>query len=457
MSGLFGSLSIGIKTLSNMQAAIAVVNDNIANVNTEGYSRKRVIFASSKPEYHTYGTVGTGADISRVESIRSGFLEKRLLGELHVRGNLTGQKFALEQVESILYNEGRPGISDQMSRFFNAFSELAANPASLANRQVVIGEGTKLATAIASAYQAISSLRQDNRIEARNAVDEVNLLLEQIARLNLELSPLISQGQDGGSLADQRQVLMNRLAEQIDFVSYRTESGSMTITTSGGTPLVIGAEFSKLQVDESNSGFKIRVAGNDITSQLTGGRLSAYLGLDNITIPGYLTALDTLAQSIADQVNAVHREGVALDGVTTGQDFFTYDAANKARTLRVALTSAELVAAGSAGSGPADGTFAQRIADLRDQPVAALGNNTFSGYFSELIFQIGLDSRYVNDNLASQEKIILQLQNQRDSVSGVSLDEEAISLIEYQRAYQASSRFIMVVNQLLDETMNLIR
>jgi flagellar hook-associated protein 1 len=457
MSGLFGSLSVGIKTLSNMQAAIAVVNDNIANVNTQGYSRKRVIFASSKPEYHTFGTIGTGAEISRVESIRNGFLEKRLLGELHIRGNLAGQRFALEQVEAILYNEGRPGISDQISRFFNAFSELAGNPASLANRQVVIGEGTKLATSIASAYQSISSLRQDNRIEARNSVDQVNLLLEQIARLNLELSPLVSQGLDGGSLADQRQVLMNQLAEQVDFVSYRTESGSMTITTSGGVPLVIGAEYSRLQVEESNEGFRIKVAGNDVTTQMKGGRLSAYIELDNTTLPGYLAALNTLAQSIADQVNAVHKEGVGLDGVTTGLDFFAYDPANAARSLAVVLTNAELVAAGSAGSGPADGTFAQKVADLRDQPIAELGNSTFSGYYSELIFQIGLDSRYVNDSLASQDRIILQLQNQRDSVSGVSLDEEAISLIEYQRAYQASSRFIMVVNQLLDETMNLIR
>jgi flagellar hook-associated protein 1 len=457
MSGLFGSLSIGIKTLSNMQAAIAVVNDNIANVNTEGYSRKRVIFASSKPEYYTFGSIGTGAHVSRVESIRNGFLDARILGELQLRGSLAGQKFALEQVEAILYNEGRPGISDQISRFFNSFSELASNPASLASRQVVLGEGAKLATSIASAYQSLSSLRQDNRVEARNAAEQVNLILEQIARLNLELSPLISQGQDGGSLADQRQVLMNRLAEQMDFVSYRTESGSMTITTSGGVPLVIGAEFSQLRVDESNSGFKIEVQGTDITSQLTGGKLAAYVELDNKTLPGYLAALDSLAQSIADQVNTVHRQGVALDGQTTDQDFFTYDPLNAAQTLMVALTGAELVAAGSAGSGPADGTFAQRIADLRDLPVAALGNNTFSSYYSELIFQIGLDSRYVNDSLATQDKIILQLQNQRDSVSGVSLDEEAISLIEYQRAYQASSRFIMVVNQLLDETMNLIR
>ncbi len=455
MSSLFDSLQVALKTMGNLQTGISVVNDNVANVNTPGYTRKRVIFEESPPVITPEGAIGTGADVLRIEAARSEFLDRRILSEQQIQGNLAGQQFALEQIESVLYNEGQPGISDQLTKFFNSMSELASDSSSLSRRQVVLGEGAKLADSIRSAYNTLSSLREANRTEAKNSVDKINLLLGQIADLNVELEPLVSLGMDGGSLQDQRQELMGQLADQLDFVSYQDDSGAMTITTSGGTPLVVGGESNRLVLEESNDGIRIKVDGADVTADLNNGRLAAYEKIDAETIPSYLAGLNQFAEALADEVNSIHASGAGLDGVS-GRDFFTYSATDPVGSLQVALTDPAAVAAAAVGAGAGDGTVAQQMADLRDQSVTSLGGNSLADFYSNMVFQSGLDARYVQDSLANQQKVLTQLQNQRDSVSGVSLDEEAVNLILLQRSYQASSRFIQVVNSLLQETMNLI-
>lgn len=456
MSGLFSGLRIGLKTLSNLETAISVVNENITNVNTPGYSRKRVSFKSFGSEVQPYGAVGGGADLERIESIRNRFLEKRILTEFQSKGTLSGQHFGLQQIESILYNSGQSQISDQLSRFFNSFLELSADPSSLPLRQAVLSEGSKLTDAMKNASQKIMALEVENRTQIKNSVDRVNTILEQIGRLNLQIAPSIRQGQDAAALYDERQQLTNQLAEEVGLVAYESESGVQTISTTHGRLLLSGNQVFKLEFGETNTGVSIKHLSQEITSEIRTGKLGGYLEMAAQVYPSYANALDTLARELAGEVNTLHKTGVGLDG-TTGKDLFTYASTDPAGTLAVAFTDPRTLAARASGAGPGDSSIAQQIADLRDKKLTNLGDDTLTGYFSNLVFQAGLDSRQVKDNLTTQEKIMEQLQNQRDSVSGVSLDEEAVNLLQYQRAYQATARFIRVVDELLAETMDLIR
>ncbi len=456
MSGLLTSLITGIKSLSAAQSALSVVENNIANVNTPGYTRKRITFTPSPPQFRSYGVLGTGVDIERIDSIRDRFIERRLLNELQIKGQLEGQEFASAQIEIILFASEGSGVSDQLSRFFNSFSELAADPSSIAKRGVVLGEGQKLASTISFTSTQLKGVRVDNRAQIRDSVDKINSFLDQIASLNSQIGGLEQGGGDSGVLGDERQHLMNQLAEEIGLASYQDDSGVLTITTNSGRLLLVGDTVFKPIVTDTASQTTVTLSGQDITSELTAGKLSGFLKMDNSTLPGYLDSLNSLAKELATEVNTVHSAGEGLDN-TTGQNFFSFSAGDPAGSLSVLITDEKKVAAGQVGSGSGDGTVAQQIADLRDKSITNLGDQTFVGHFSQQVFKAGLESRQIGLGLEAQRTIVGEIRNQRNSVSGVSLDEEAIHLIQLERLYQASSRFLVTVDQLLEETMNLIR
>ena len=217
MSGIFDGLRAGARTLASLEAALAVVSENVANVNTPGYTRRRPVFESSQVATFSFGVLGNGVEINRITSTRNNLIESRILGELQRRGNLNGQRFTLEQIETVLYGSERSGVSQQISRFFDSFLELESNPASVEFRQSVLAEGQRTADVIKNASQAIASLEANNRAEARNSVSHANSILKQLAKVDAEVTSLRRQETDAGPLQDQQEQLLRQLAEEIDF------------------------------------------------------------------------------------------------------------------------------------------------------------------------------------------------------------------------------------------------
>jgi flagellar hook-associated protein 1 FlgK len=455
MSGLFDGLRVSLNSLSNWQTAMSVISDNVANVNTEGYSRKRVILESLPGEVLPYGTLTNGAEISRIQSVRDGFLERRILVELQELGTLKGQEFGLKQIESIFSGVGA-GIPDQLSTFYNSFLELSADPSSIALRQGVISSGENLASAIRDTAHNLDTLDLDSRAQIKDSVKKVNELLTRIAQINDQLGASEARGIDGGALLDERNRLVRELSEEIGILTYNTESGTQVITTASGKNLLTGSRVTELEVADAAAGPQILYKGQDITTEIRSGKLGGYLSFQLNHLPTFKTALNTFAAELAAGVNAVHQNGIDLDG-NAGGDFFIATPGNEARTISVDLSDPRTVAASAPGTGIGDGTIAQGIADLRDQKTAGLGDQSLNGFYSELIFEVGLENRFVEGSLETQSSIIADLSAQRESVSGVSLDEEAVNLLQFQRSYQASARVIQVIDILLEETINLIR
>ena len=457
MSGIFDSLRAGARTLSSLETALAVVSENVANVNTPGYTRRQAVFESSQLGTFAFGVLGTGVEVARISSTRNGLIENRILGELQRRGNLTGQRFTLEQIESILYGTEESGISHQISRFFNSFLELESNPSSLEFRQSVLAEGQRTADVIKETSLAIASLEVNNRSEARNSVAHTNSILNRLASVDAEVTSLERQGLDGGPLKDQQEQLLRQLAGEIDFHYYQTDQGLHVTTVGTGRLLLAGSRAHAIELAETAGGFSVSVDGADITSSINEGRLGGTLELQTQVLPSLRGELDTLAATLAEEVNTLHSAGEGLDDVS-GRAFFTLTIGSEATTLAVdpALLPSH-VAAGAPGSGPGDGTVAQQIADLRETRLTQLGDRNFNEFFSELVFDAGLSAREVQEDMFSQDRILSELENQRDSFSGVSLDEEAVNMIQYQRSFQAAARVMRTLDELLEETMNLIR
>ncbi len=457
MSGLFDGLRAGARTLASLQSALAVVSENVANVNTPGYSRRRPVFESSDIGTFAFGVLGGGVEIDRITSTRNNLIETRILGELQRRGNLSGQRFTLEQIEAVLYGSEGSGISAQISRFFDSFLELEANPASLEFRQSVLAEGQRTADVIKDTSLAIASLERDNRAEARNSVAHTNSLLKQLSRVDAEVTSLLRQGLDAGPLQDQQEQILRQLAGEIDFHYYQTDQGLHVTTVGTGRLLMNGHTAHTIELDEASGGFSLTVDGVDITSSINEGRLGATLELQSQVFPSFRGELNTLAATLGDQVNTLHQSGEGLDDIS-GRDFFTFTAGSEASTLAINSTLLPShVAAGALSSGPGNGAVAQQIADLRDTRLTELGDRTFGEFFSELVFDAGLAAREVQEDMLGQDRVLSELENQRDSFSGVSLDEEAVNMIQYQRSYQATARVMRTLDELLAETMNLIR
>jgi len=455
MSGLFEGLRVSLNSLSNWQTAMSVVSDNVANVNTEGYSRKRVVLESIPGDVRPYGTLTQGAEISRIQSVRDNFLERRILAELQEFGTLEGQQFGLQQIESVFSGVGA-GIPDQLSAFYNSFLELAADPSSISLRQAVISSGENLSSTIRDTAQNLDTLDLDNRAQIRDSVEKVNDLLNRIGRINDQLVPVEARGADGGALLDERNRLVRELSQEIGILTYETASGTHVITTATGKNLLTGSNVTELEVQNAAGGPQIMYKGQGITAEIKLGRMGGYLEFQRNHLPTFKQALNDLAAELASSVNSVHQTGVDLDG-NLGLDFFTVTAGDEANTISVNLSDPRTVAASVPGAGVGDGTVAQQIADLRDQTRANLGDQSPHGFYSQLTFEIGLDTRFVRASLDTQSNILADLSQQRESVSGVSLDEEAVNLLQFQRSYQASARVIQVIDVLLEETINLIR
>lgn len=456
MGGIFGALQMSLRTLSNMQTGIQVVNENVANVNTEGYSRKRVVFTSSDVEVRTFGTLGTGADIERIESIRDAYLESRILTESQALGYYEGRRTALSQLETLVAGTEGANISEQLSRFLDSFLELSADPSSLALRESVLAEAGQLAWAFRNASSQLNLVDQSVRTQITDVVQTVNDLLGQIGELNARLVPLLNRGQDGGTLYDERQKLLGELSELINVQVQVDDSNNMIISTSTGKLLLVGDEASTLTVEQASEGAVVKLNGMDITADFGSGKLGGLLSFQRENLAETREALDDMARELAAAVNQVHGNGYDLNG-DPGTAFFSVTAGAEASTLAVSLSDPRLVAAAGAPGAIGDGANAQALADLRDQGIAGLGDQTLRDFYSQLLFRTGLASRSARSNLQLQEQVLNQLKSQRESVSGVSLDEEAVNLMQYQRSYQASAKLIRVLDSLLEETLNLVK
>jgi flagellar hook-associated protein 1 FlgK len=300
----------------------------------------------------------------------------------------------------------------------------------------------------------LQAQRTNLDLNVTQVVTQVNTLTGQIAQLNGQISGLENLGKEANTFIDQRNQLINQLSSLVDVSAIQSDNG-LTLTTSNGTALVAGTRSFNFATQIEVTGVQhIFSQGNDITSKLTGGKLSGLLQVRDQKIPGLISQLDTLAAGFANAVNSVHQAGFDLNGNAGGNLFVPPPAGGTgaAASLQVAITDPSLIAASSDGSAGSNGNVLALEA-VHDQAVA--NGQTPTDFYSNVVFGVGND---VSNGSAEQDAsnlILQQLQDQRGSISGVSLDEEASNLIQFQRAYDAAGRMVSTVNEMLDVAIHL--
>lgn len=453
MGSLLATMSIATGAMSAEQGALSETANNVANVNTPGYTRKVPEFSENAPIVLGPITYGTGMSLEDVSSVRAPILQLQIQQQTGQQSDLNSLVTALQQVQAQFSNTGND-IGSQMSALFSSLAQLSTQPNSLADRQQVLTAAQNLASTFNNTANNLTQQRSSLDLNVSQAVTQVNTLTQQIAQVNSQITALQNLHQDASSFIDQRDVLITQLSGLID-VSEIQQGNSINLTTSRGTALVAGNQAFTLATQLDASGVQhIFANGTDITAQINSGQLGGLIQARDQNIPALTTSLDTLAAGIATAFNQANAQGFDLNGNAGGNIFSVPPASGQgaAASMTVTLTDPSLIAASSDASGDSNGNLAN-FSNLQNQPI--INGETPSDYYSNLVFNIGNDVSNNSAELQSSQLVLQQLQDQRGSISGVSLDEEAANMVQYQRAYDAAADVVTAANQMLETLINM--
>ena len=451
MPGLTSTLLMATRSLLANQGALQTVSNNIANANTPGYTRERPVLTEGDPTIEGNITYGSGVNLDKIESVRDQLLELRISEENQQQGNAQAQVTALQQIQSI-FADSSQGVGADLTAFFNSLSQLSTNPSNVPLRQTVLTAAQNLANSFHQTSTNLTTIQSNLNLNVKQTVDQINGLTQQIAKLNAQVAGMQKLGEEPGALLDQETNLIQQLSQLTDVNVIQTEAG-YTITTSGGTALVVSGQSFDLQASPDATGsYRVSAQGQDITDAIQGGKLGGILHVRDQVIPGLLNQLDTLASQFATAFNAAQAGGFDLAG-NAGQPMFSAAAgAGAANSFTVLITDPTLIAASSDGAPGSNGNIAQLTA-VGTQALPS-GATPLDSY-SNLVFNVGNLTAQAQAEESASASTLNQLNDQRGGVSGVSIDEESANLLVYQRAFQAAARVVTTVDQLMQTVLTM--
>ena len=465
---LASALEIGKSGLKIYQVATEVTSENIANVNTPGYSRQRVILEDAPPSTANGFPLGTGVKISSVERYYDALLQRQLVNAGTTSGYDTKKSEVLQQIEPIFNEVAQDGLGAAITDFFNSWQDLSLNATGNAERLAVLSSAQVMADQFHYASRTLNDAAIAQNDSVKPVADSVNSILANIAQLNGQINVTEQVSGNANEMRDQRDYLIRQLSENMAVTYTENSDGSTDVSytdTTGSYALVTGTNAATLSITTSGTlpdGTTLRnvvqvtPAGGGATTTIapTTGTLGALMVMRDTTIPAYLNDVNELASTIVTEVNAQHVNGFDLNG-DAGGDFFDATGTT-AGTVAVAISDPNLVAASQSSASRGDNSNAVALARLVNAPTMSGGTTTFSNYYDGLVAKIGLDVNSAQSVVAQDDAFMKQLTTLRDSSSGVSLDEELTDLIKYQRSYQASAKLITTVDSMLETLVNMI-
>lgn len=476
MLGLFGTLRLGTRALAAQRQGVEVAGHNLANVNNTAYARQRVSIQSTASSDGLTDPVGSGAEVVAIRQIRDRILDGQVVSEGGVSGSLEAQQRALKTAQSLLGqsidrgNTGAGGTSAAdgvgggqqlaagLTDFFNSFASLAAQPSSIPEREITLRRAAALAAQFPALDNRLSTLGSQLDESLDTDLKSANALLSDIARLNGQISR--TEAVSGGSandLRDQRQAKLESLSGVIGFDSIEASDGSLAIVVGGVSLVTSDVREKTLETFTNADGQRmIHASGTTDALVITSGRVHGTLDARDGGLKNLRSGINDLAKSLIDEVNAVHSAGFALDG-TTGRAFFLGSSAADIRVNQALLDDPTALQVSGSATARGDNRVAQALSQLGNRPVAALDGQTLGNAYNRIVGRLGEDLSSVNQQLADQKVVAELLKGQRDSVSGVSIDEEMADLTRFQRGYQASAKLINTIDELMDTTLSLKR
>ncbi|MBF7096335.1 flagellar hook-associated protein FlgK [Alkalibacter mobilis] len=506
MAGLFNTFNTSVKGLNAQQTALHTTSHNISNANTEGFSRQRVdMKADLAFDYAGVGQLGTGVKLEGVFRMVDEFVDYQIRNENSTLNEYMAKNDVMSQIEMVFNEPSDTGLNFAMGEMFNSWQELSKNPESLNAKSIVAEKSKTFADTLNHMAMQIEDLKEDTVSNISKNVYDVNSLITQINTVNEQIFNVSVKGHSPNDLLDTRDLLMKDLSDLTGFTETFDKWGRVSIEVDGQSlteaPVNLKlSSISDISYDGGNATVLIAVGGDTtnmksltITSMeaqnfregstvfydldndsiqvanMNSGEISGNIHALN-EIDDRMNELDLFAQGTATVFNKVHNP----DG--SGKDFYVFSGSTGALNLKVnqdILDNEELVATGKSATSPAgDGSRALAIANLRNTKIDfndlstisydaetmkisdVPGGVTVEGSFRDVVIKVGISTEHAANMVDNQEALMAQLNNRRESVSGVSIDEEVTNLIKFQRSFEANSRVISTISEMLDTLIN---
>ena len=434
------------RSLLNHQSAINTTAKNVANVYTDGYTRRTFDLSSL--------SLGFGSmSEDSISRVKNQFLDNQIWYENQALGKESMSEMLLKQVETAFGEPEDSGLANIMTEFWNSWSSLANNPESDSARSLVRDKGVLLSNTFNRLDKNLKNLQKQTGIEIQQKVNEINQLVTQLGTINKHIDTHRSD-----DLIDQRDVLLSELASKIDIQV--TENPSGTIEVLAGGHILISENYTnqlKTHMTQDSNGLfhsNIKTIQGNKNIDVISGELGGLLEFHNIHVSSYINSINESAVSLANEVNKVHVKGFNLTGLS-GLNFFkdTISGAGDFSLSAEILSDSSLIATSSEPDVSGDSTSAQAIVELQYDEIIN-GKSVLDNY-NTLIGDVGnrvQEATFVRQN---QEKIVQQLQIQKSSITGVSLDEEMTQLIQFEQAYGAAAKMISTVDELMQTILSL--
>ncbi|MBZ5591152.1 MAG: flagellar hook-associated protein FlgK [Acidobacteriia bacterium] len=476
---LLASLTNSSNALSAFDRAITVTQNNVNNADTPGYATQRLDM-SAQPFDPAEGLAG-GVRAGDTQSSRNAYGEAAVDRAQTSLGLATQQSSSLTAVQNALNLSAANGIPATLGALFQSFSAWSQDPTSATNRQSVMTSAQQVVDSFRTTVTNLQQVEQDTETQIGQSVNQINAYAQQLASFNAQIR---SGDRSDAALDAQIHNTLESLGQIVNFTAAMQEDGTVTVLVGGQTPLVVADHAFSItsqiadpaSLPPGNPGVPpsasiLDGAGRDVTAQITGGNLGALLETNNQVLASLLGdasqpgALNQLAQTFADRVNELLTAGYVSDGPPPagGVPLFSYDtsnATNAAATLALTpgVTGDQLAAIDPGPPYASNGTALKLAALANPQdPADEISNSSYVEFFGNLAAGVGRQLAAANDEQTIQQQVLTQAQSLRQQLSGVSLDEQAARLVEYQRAYQANAQLFSVLNSLTATVVNMLQ
>lgn len=483
-------LGIGNSGLIAAKKSLETTGHNIANVNTEGYSRQRVMQQSNVPINHSGLIQGTGVRVRSVDRIHDKFVEQRLQ-KATSQESFSNHRFEeLTQIENIFNELDSDGLNNIINKFYNAFRELSAQPDNETMRSVVRDTANLVVKDFNRIRSSLDGLSRNIDAKIDGEITDINAIAKNITQLNVKIAELEAGGSETGDLRDQRDMAIRELSKSFKIHTYSDEKNNFIVSAVGVGTLVAGSQYQELAaagtaLSDSSSGmdgsvevfFKSRPA-HKITHKFKSGRLTSLIKVRNEDIRKNQEEIDQIAFDFAKSVNAIHSRGyvgrpvqefedgrtVASDakGPVTGINFFkissTADGAAQSLSLSDEVESdiSNIVTALTPNS-PGDNRISLAISKLQHEKFMAGGTATIEEQYLKTVGNVGVEVGKAKLDAEQNEGIRVQVETIKERTSGVSLDEEAANMVKFQHAYDAAAKVMQTANEMFETVLSIKR
>ena len=467
-------MDVGKRSLANSQTGMQTVAHNIANRTTEGYSRQNVEFKTNEPLGFGKTRVGMGARPGEVGRTNNAYVEKQMEKEGTQVGFTEARADSLGRVEQVFNEQSNKGLNQYMSDMFNSFRELSNSPESLASRTQVKESADFLAKDFKRVSTQLNEIQNDIDYRLTTKIELVNQHTKEISSLNEKIQMVELAGGKANDERDRRDLLLKQLGETINIHYAEGKDGSVNVTAGNTALLVSGYSQQQLFVAATPATAGKREGQLDIfykstpestpvnvTKQLTGGHVGGLLDVRDNVVNGLHERMDEMAYTLATEVNDAHSEGfnrynqtgVRLFDLPTGK----IGAASNIRVNRDISEDVGKISSAGSPNAAGDNRIANVLSALQYKQTMQDETSTVDEFYASVVGKVGVETQRANTAHTTQKDTYAQLKNIRESISGVSLDEETTKMIEYQKSFDASARLIRTADEMMDTVLSLKR